>query len=167
MAPNVSLIPFKDSHARHRFFFDYCIPYDPHHPYTAFLGFVPQLAQTSPEGSCLQQALAAAAYANFAGRYHSDDAKLAGAENYGKALISLSKEMSKPVTSAVAETLVAISLLGMYELTTSPVLAGRGSWVAHTNGAVALLRQGVLEMTPKQKVFSGIYHWVFTQMVCL
>lgn len=166
MAPNVSMIPFNESHARRRFFFDFCVPSDSHDHYV-FLGFVPRFASTSPEGSCLQQALAAAAYANFAGRYHSDEAKFAGVKSYGMALKSLSKEMTKPMTSSMAETLVAISLLGMYELITSPILTVRGSWVAHTNGAIALLCQGAPEMRPKNMPFSGIYYWIFTQMVWL
>jgi len=160
------MIPFRSSHAHHRFFFDYCIPFDPllcHQ--AAYLGFIFRFSQQSPEHPGLRYSLAATSYANFGGRYHSKEASIAAVENYGKALKHLSVEMAKPSVTNVFENLVSICLLGMYELIASQEMNERGSWIAHTDGAAALLYRAAKTMSTPDPAITGIYHWIFSQMV--
>ena len=164
--PNLSMIPFQSSHAHHRFFFDYCIPFDPLLSHqTPYLGFISRVSQQSPEHPCLRFSLAATSYANFAGRYHSNEASVAAVESYGKALKQLSVEMIKPSVTNLFENLVSICLLGMYELITNQEMSERGSWIAHTDGAAALLYQAAKTMKTPDPSISGMYHWIFSQMV--
>jgi len=160
------MIPFRPSHARHRFFYDYCVRFDPLLSHQApFLGFITRVSQHTPEHPCLKYSLAAASYANFAGRYRSKEATVAAVESYGAALKELSTEMASPSVSNIFETLVSICLLGMYELITTPEMSERGSWIAHTDGASALLQQAVENIKTPDPAISGIYHWIFSQMV--
>jgi hypothetical protein len=92
------------------------VPYDVRQHYNAVMGIAPLVYQTSSPDSSARMALASLAYANFGGRYRCQEARLAGAEQYGKALKQVAANMKKGVKEKTMENMMAVCLLGLYEV---------------------------------------------------
>lgn len=119
--------------------YDFVIEDTPSTRNSGFAGFVPKLLEKTKPGSCFWHAAQAVALANFSGRLSWPDATTLGSKEYGKAIALLGAAVADPKFSSPLETLGAISLLGIYELQSSPHLTHNGSWQAHVNGACAIL----------------------------
>lgn len=166
----MALAPFRTSQAYNRFFFDFCVPAESPQRAGLLFGFLPDLLKSAPPTSVLHNALSAAAFANFAGRYGSPEAALNGAEQYGKTLKKLASTMNdtSATKTSTPEVLVAMCVLGIYELVTSEQMERITSWVAHTNGAAALMHiKNCQEKSPSDPMLAGIYSWIFSQMVSI
>lgn len=93
----------------------------------------------SASDSALTAAIVAVSLANINGRIRSSKIEGNGRKEYGAALKLTKEALEDPLDQKRDETLLAIYLLGMYEVIQYPK-HNRGSWGVHLDGAVALIR---------------------------
>jgi hypothetical protein len=149
-----------------RFMFDYVIPPTLENPYSSFMAFVPKLCLSADTNSPASAALSAAAFANFAGRFGSDEARTRSVEEYGRAIQLLKTTIGSEENHSCMELLATSSLLGTYELQTAPYLTKGGSWTAHVNGSVAILNMNFSADQLTADV-GGLFQGIVSQMLIM
>lgn len=162
--------------AQNRLFFDYTIPNE-HTGKKADSGifdYMPDLFHNSPPESSLRAAVSAAALANFQRRSHLslDNHRRPIDRAYGIALTRVQLEMQDPVLARSDELLLAIQLLGVYE-----VMSTGGNNPAfleiHAKGMAALLKlRGIpaIATGSRFRLFNSInsmFHRVFSRLILL
>jgi hypothetical protein len=80
------------------------------------LDFLPDLIRTAPDGSCLQQAATAVSRMTLADRYSGKDVRLQTGKEYGMALAQTNATIRDTKASIQDETVLAVWLLGLYEV---------------------------------------------------
>ena len=104
---------------RSRFFFDYVLPLTDSTPNRGVLDFLPDLyLQNDGPGSALSAALSACSYSNFNRRFRttSPSNQILRAKYYGEALSLVKNATQCEATAKSDQLLVAVYLLGIYEI---------------------------------------------------
>lgn len=86
---------------------------------TAFpgvIGRLPGLLENADDDACIFTVVKALAYANYHGRYGSEEANEASRLHYGLALQQLAMLMSNPVQVQKDDALMVIFLFSLYEV---------------------------------------------------
>lgn len=83
---------------------------------------LPGLCSSSHAGSCLKNALCAAAFANQANHLHLDWMAIEAHGAYGRALKSLAVALEDPVEALKDTTLATTYILSLYEVSSTPRL---------------------------------------------
>jgi hypothetical protein len=100
-----------------RFFFDFVTASDYNLNQTGAFQLLPDMFEKAPPDSFFHSAVSAASYANFGGRFKSDEARQVGTRYYGRALHQLAKSMTGASDGIdTNETLLGIFLLALYEV---------------------------------------------------
>ena len=89
--------------------------YDFMEPYSSMARIQQKLSECSPD-SCLHSAVAALSYANYHGRYKSQEAYEASTTYYGRTLPKLASLISNPAEILRDDVLMVVLLLGLYEV---------------------------------------------------
>lgn len=80
------------------------------------MGRLPELLKTTAQDSCLFNVVTAVAYANYNGRFKSEEANKASRLYYGQTLQQLAMIMTDPAETQRDDILMVIFLLGLYEV---------------------------------------------------
>ena len=80
------------------------------------LDFLPDMISTSSSSTALQNASKAVSRMTLADRYSGNDSRLDTSQQYAQALKSVSFLMSDETEAVKDETLIAVWLLGLYEV---------------------------------------------------
>ena len=103
---------------------------------SGWLSFIPDYHRDAHSESCIQNALTAVAYVNFANQTCSTRMSLRATQMYGKAITSVNLALNDPQQTIEDGTILAVLFLGLYEMITAdkPRLLG-----AHGRGLSSLL----------------------------
>jgi hypothetical protein len=98
-----------------------CSSADQVHRHRGILDHLPVLYVGTDSESCLHAALGAVAYANFCRRSSMplEDGRRLAKQYYGRALSLVSKATKSSITACSDDVVVAVSLLGIYEVSIS------------------------------------------------
>ena len=99
-----------------RFYYDFINPSDKYFVQKGTLEPLPGVYASSSSESCLHSAVSACAYANFGGRFKSEETRKVGAQYYGKALKSLATATANMTSAMSTESLVSAYLCSLYEV---------------------------------------------------
>ena len=104
--------------ALNRWLFDFCIPTDRFNPQRGVLDYFPQLYRQSDPASCLHAAVSAVSYSNFHRRSAPlvEKCQLLGKKFYIQSLSLVNKATRNEVTARSDQVLMAVHLLGIYEV---------------------------------------------------
>ncbi|KAF2690940.1 hypothetical protein K458DRAFT_288220 [Lentithecium fluviatile CBS 122367] len=153
--------------AYERFLYDFVVFETPNKPpeamSDALWDFIPDLYQRAPEGSCLATVVDAVAYSNFANRRNAPQAQALGVECLGKAIKLLQKTIADKEQAPTDEALCSVYLMGIYGSLTSPTKGG--SYLAHSQGASALLQLRSMDEYYTNTVSARLYEVSLVQML--
>ena len=88
----------------------------------------------------LSASIHAASLASFSNEFNSGDVLRQSREQYGRALRLTNSALGSPKEATKDSTLIAVMLLGLYEILTCTNQSSSTSWMDHINGATVLLR---------------------------
>ena len=91
--------------------------------FRGFLDALPTLFNNAPNGSVLPLATSALSLAIAGGRSSCSREAILSAKNFGKALVETNKAIRDPVESLKDETLMAVLVLSLYEVSLSSRMA--------------------------------------------
>ncbi|KAJ9606556.1 hypothetical protein H2200_008564 [Cladophialophora chaetospira] len=126
------------------------------------------MIRTAADGSCIEKAATAVSRMTLADRYSGKDVRLQTGKEYGQALSLTNKTIRDTRASIQDETVIAVWLLGLYEMVSVVLTHGRATadsptleeeWQAHllhVRGAMNLLRlRGLSQFTTArgEKIF--------------
>jgi hypothetical protein len=119
-----SFVDSVDDYVLQRFVYDWVIPRDLTgvQPGSQFMEFLPDMFQKSSPGSPLKLAVSALAYANYSRRCRSPESMPLAMTYCNKALSALNLTVSIASEAFSDETLTAITVLGLYEVSQTSVL---------------------------------------------
>ncbi|OCT51831.1 hypothetical protein CLCR_08340 [Cladophialophora carrionii] len=132
------------------------------------LDFLPDMLRTAEDGSCVKKAAMAVSRMTLADRYSGKDVRLQTGREYGQALRLTNATIRDTKASIQDETVLAVWLLGLYEMISVVLTHGRTNadsptleeeWQAHllhVRGAMNLLRlRGMSQFTTArgEKIF--------------
>ncbi|KAF2258348.1 hypothetical protein CC78DRAFT_126080 [Lojkania enalia] len=127
------------------------------------LEWLPTLYEKSPEGSCFKTVVDAISYANYSARHKVPEAKILAEECAGKGIQMLRRLIADKQQAATDDALGSVYVLGMYENLTSSI--HDGSFLAHKEGANALLRLRSVESYYSNPISANLYEATYTQML--
>ncbi|KAF2790261.1 hypothetical protein K505DRAFT_377665, partial [Melanomma pulvis-pyrius CBS 109.77] len=153
--------------AYERFIYDFVVFDDPdrnpNEPSSSIWDFVPSLYQTSAEGSALATIVHAVSYANFSSRCNAPHVQALAEECLAKGFRLLQKTLADKSQASSDHALCAVYLLGVWEnLCTA---AHDGNFLAHKDGANALLQLRTVEEFFSNPISARLYEVSFAQMV--
>ncbi|KAJ5221008.1 uncharacterized protein N7469_009895 [Penicillium citrinum] len=134
---------YKDKSPAQRAYNRFC--YDFITVYPGVIGRLPALLEDTADDSCLFTVVRALAYANYHGRYGSDEAYEASRLHYGQALQQLVMVMTVPDEMQRDDSLMVIFLFGLYEMFTSSIRDG--SWITHMKGTQTVIAERAISST--------------------
>ena len=116
-----------------RFFFDYCLPTDTFDPFKGIMDFLPYLYLNSGENSSLQAAVAATSHLNFHRRSETlvRTDKTIAFNYYTESLKRVQNELQCETTASSDQLLMAVYLLGIYEVSQAQPIRKRSICTAH------------------------------------
>ncbi|KAA8620081.1 Zn-clus domain-containing protein, partial [Pyrenophora tritici-repentis] len=149
-----------------RFVYDFVLPdspdRDPNQPTDALWMFMPLLYENAPQDSLIATTVDAVSYVNYANRCHDSHAAILAEECLGKAIPMLTKLIADKKQAASDETLCSVYLMGVYENFTN--VQRKGTFIAHQNGANALLQLRSVEQYQSHPISAKIYEVAYGQM---
>ncbi|EDU46698.1 Zn-clus domain containing protein [Pyrenophora tritici-repentis] len=150
-----------------RFVYDFVLPdspdRDPNQPTDALWMFMPLLYENAPQDSLIATTVDAVSYVNYANRCHDSHAAILAEECLGKAIPMLTKLIADKKQAASDETLCSVYLMGVYENFTN--VQRKGTFIAHQNGANALLQLRSVEQYQSHPISAKIYEVAYGQML--
>ncbi|KAE8843733.1 hypothetical protein HRS9122_04836 [Pyrenophora teres f. teres] len=150
-----------------RFVYDFVLPdspdRDPNEPTDALWMFVPLLYEKAPQNSLIATTVDAVSYVNYANRCHDSHAAILAEECLAKAFPLLTKVIAEKKHAASNETLCSVYLMGVYENFTN--VQRKGTFIAHQNGANALLQLRSVEQYQSHPISAKIYEVAYGQML--
>ncbi|KAF9693552.1 hypothetical protein EKO04_008529 [Ascochyta lentis] len=153
--------------AYERFLYDFVINESPNHPSNepsdALWNFIPVLYQRAAEDSCVATVINAVAYCNFAHRCNAPQAATLGEEALGRGMVLLSKMIADKEQAGTDEALCSVYLMGVYENISSQ--QRQGTYIAHSNGANALLHMRTIEQYYSNPISARLYEVAYSQML--
>ncbi|ORY05571.1 hypothetical protein BCR34DRAFT_519492 [Clohesyomyces aquaticus] len=136
---------------------------DPSEPSDGIFDWIPPLYQRSARGSCFASVVDALAYLNFSCRCNFPQAQGLAEESIGKSIKLLQAAIADPIEAKTDSTLGAVYLMGVYENLSSPV--HNGSFLAHKEGANALLKLRTMEEFYSDPISTRLYEVSYAQML--
>ncbi|KAF2622221.1 hypothetical protein BU25DRAFT_352660, partial [Macroventuria anomochaeta] len=153
--------------AYERFLYDFVILESPNHPSNepsdALWSFIPVLYNRAAEDSCVAIVVNAVAYVNFANRCNAPQAAALGEECLGRGMVLLSKMIADKTQAMSDEALCSVYLMGVYENINSQ--QRQGTYIAHSNGANALVNMRSIEQFYSNPVSARLYEVAYAQML--
>ncbi|RMZ66253.1 negative acting factor [Pyrenophora seminiperda CCB06] len=150
-----------------RFVYDFVLPdspdRNPNEPTDALWMFIPLLYEKAPQDSLIATTVDAVSYVNYANRCHDKRAAVLAGECLGKAIPMLTKVIAEKKDAATDETLCSVYLMGVYENFASG--QRKGTYIAHHNGANALLQLRSVEQYQSHPISAKIYEVTYSQML--
>ncbi|KAH6639835.1 hypothetical protein C7974DRAFT_410787 [Boeremia exigua] len=153
--------------AYERFLYDFVILEAPNRPpdepSDSLWSFIPVLYERAAADSCVATIVDAVAYVNFANRCDAPHAEALGEECLGKATVLLSKMIADKRLARTDEALCSVYLMGVYENISSQ--QRQGTYIAHSNGANALVNMRSIEEFYSNPVSARLYEVAYSQML--
>lgn len=147
--------------ARHDFFAHYV------YGLSSTYDILPALYEKAKPGDHLSASVDAASLAFFANNHATSSTELLrlAAENYMLALRQINKALSSRELASADSTLQSVLLLDLYEKIMGRDLMSEQSWLAHLNGALALIKaRGYDDMT-RSEVSRKLANKLFTTLL--
>lgn len=147
--------------ARHDFFAHYVFGL------SSSYDILPALYEKAKPGDHLSVSVDAASLAFFANNHPTSSPELQrlAAENYMLALRQINKALSSHELASADSTLQSVLLLDLYEKIMGRDLMSEQSWIAHLNGALALIKaRGYNDMT-RSEVSRKLANKLFTTLL--
>ncbi|KAF1993750.1 hypothetical protein P154DRAFT_477036 [Amniculicola lignicola CBS 123094] len=161
------LQPDPAQRAYDRFVYDFVVPESPDKepgaPSDSLWDFIPALYQYAREDSCLATIVRSVSFANYANRYRDSHARQSADEAFGKAIKLLQKAIQSKKDAATDATLAAVYLMGVYENLTSSAYSG--GYLAHKEGANALIKLRTMEEFYSNPISARLYESSYAQMI--
>ncbi|KAF2709386.1 hypothetical protein K504DRAFT_481810 [Pleomassaria siparia CBS 279.74] len=153
--------------AYERFIYDFVVfdspSHDPNQPSSALWDFIPPLYQAAEPDSSLATIVHAVSYANFSARCNAPHAQALGEECLARGFKLLQKTLSDKDQAPSDHALCAVYLLGVWEQLSSSCFTG--NYLAHKEGANALLQLRTMEEFYSNPVSARLYEVSFAQML--
>jgi hypothetical protein len=150
-----------------RFIYDFVVLDNPSQPAgepsNNLWSFIPLLYESSKEGSCFKTVVTAVSYANYSTRCDAPFAQGLAEDFLGKGIKQLQKQIADKNLASTDETLGAVYMMGVWENLVTP--RRDGTFVAHKEGANALLHLRTIDEFYSNPVSARLYEASFTQMV--
>lgn len=121
------------------------------------------LYERSQEGSCFKTIVTAVSYANYSSRCNAPFAQALAEDFLGKGLKLLRKNIADKKHAATDDVLGSVYMMGVFENLVTP--RRDGNFVAHKEGANALLQLRNIDEFYSNPISSRLYEILFAQMV--